>query len=242
MIRLHQVGFGYDGGSPVLDGCDLEIPPGLTLVAGPNGAGKTTLLKLLAGVERPDAGTVEIEGRDLWVEEESARRALAYVPEQPDLSPYATIEEILRLVSRLRGEPEAAGGAALARCGLGDLGRRSVRELSMGQRRRAILAAAMVGRPRYLLLDEPLEAMDRAMRGEVLSWIEDHRNTGSTVVVVTHEIEPFAASAARAISISGGRARLHDPLPTDPASRAALLDGLARGAGPLAARRVRDES
>jgi ABC-type multidrug transport system ATPase subunit len=229
LIRLSRVRFGYDERTPVLDGIELQIPTGLVLVAGPNGAGKSTLLKLLAGVERPDQGNVEIDGCDMWLHEVAARRSLAYVPEHPDLTPYATIGEILRLVSRLRGEHEAAGAAALARCGLRDLEGRSVRELSMGQRRRAVLAAAMIGSPKVILLDDPLEAMDRAMRGEILSWIESHRLGGSTVVIVTHEIEPFVDSADGAVSVRAGKVRLHHPLPADPTSKAILLDALARG-------------
>jgi ABC-type multidrug transport system ATPase subunit len=229
LIRLSRVRFGYERRTCVLEDIELEIPSGVVLVTGPNGAGKSTLLKLLAGVERPDQGIVEIDGYDMWRQEVEARQSLAYVPEHPDLSPYATIGEILRLVSCLRGEHESAGAAALARCGLADLEGRSVRELSMGQRRRAVLAAAMIGSPKVVLLDEPLEAMDRAMRGEILAWIENHRVDGSTVVIVTHEIEPFVGSAETAVSVRAGRVRLHHPLPADPTAKAALLDALARG-------------
>ena len=87
MIRFHQASFAYRDGEPVLSGVDLEIPAGLTLLLGPNGCGKSTLLKLAAGVEQPDAGRVEVDGKDLWVDEVEARRSLAYVPEQPDLTP-----------------------------------------------------------------------------------------------------------------------------------------------------------
>ena len=118
MIRLRQVGFSYREGEPVLAGLDLEIAPGLTLILGPNGCGKSTLLKLAAGVERPDGGRLDIDGRDLWVEEAAARRSLAYVPEHPDLTPYATIEEIVTLTARLRGEPLSTVAQALDLVGL----------------------------------------------------------------------------------------------------------------------------
>ena len=107
MIRLRGVSFAYRAGEPVLDKVDLAIAAGLTLLLGPNGCGKSTLMRLIAGVERPDAGRVEIGALDLWTAEAAARKDLAYVPEQPDLTPYATVEEILRLVCRLRGEPSA---------------------------------------------------------------------------------------------------------------------------------------
>ena len=83
--------------------------------------------------------------RDLWVDEVAARRQLAYVPEHPDLSPYATIADVVRLVCSLHGEPIETGATALARAGLATLGDRTVRELSMGQRRRALHAMAFVG-------------------------------------------------------------------------------------------------
>ena len=232
MIQLFDASFAYRPGEPVLDGADLAIPEGLTLLVGRNGCGKSTLLKLAAGVERPDRGRVEIDGRDLWREEATARAGLAYVPEQPDLTPYASVAEILRLVCRLRGEPPARAGEALAAAGLAGLGGRSVRELSMGQRRRAVLAAAFIGTPRHVLLDEPLEAMDRGARGDVLAWIDGLLAAGAAVLVVSHDIEPFAPRAARAVTVAAGRCPVVDPLPRDPAARMALLERLARGEAP----------
>ena len=229
MIRFHQAAFAYRPGEPVLDGIDLEIPPGLTLLLGPNGCGKSTLLKLASGVERPDAGRVEIDGHDLWTDEVAARRGLAYVPEQPDLTPYATVREILGLVCRLRGEPRRAVEEALELVGLKDLAHRSVRELSMGQRRRSVLAAALIGTPSHVLLDEPLEAMDRGARESILAWIDRLLAASATVVIVSHDLAPFAPRAARAFTVRGGHALRVDPLPADPAERLALLEHLARG-------------
>ena len=229
MIRLHGAAFAYREGEPVLGGVDLEIHPGLTLLLGPNGCGKSTLLKLAAGIERPDAGRVEVNGRDLWTDEVEARRSLAYVPEQPDLTPYATVREILLMVCRLRGEPRMRAAEALDFVGLRDLAHRSVRELSMGQRRRAVLAAALIGTPRHILLDEPLEAMDRGAREDILAWIDRLLAGGATVLVVSHEIEPFAPRAQRAITVRNGQCLAVDRLPDDPAERMALLERMARG-------------
>lgn len=229
MIRLHGAAFAYREGEPVLGGVDLEIHPGLTLLLGPNGCGKSTLLKLAAGIERPDAGRVEVNGRDLWTDEVEARRSLAYVPEQPDLTPYATVREILLMVCRLRGEPRTRAAEALDFVGLRDLAHRSVRELSMGQRRRAVLAAALIGTPRHILLDEPLEAMDRGAREDILAWIDRLLASGATVLVVSHEIEPFAPRAQRAITVRNGQCLAVDRLPEDPTERMALLERMARG-------------
>jgi len=229
MIALRDVRFGYGRGATAFACDSLDVGPGVTLLLGPNGAGKSTFLKLAAGVEQPATGTVTIGGHDLWREEVAARAGLAYVPEHPDLTPYATLSEVLGLVCRLRSRPVADGERALALVGLAALGDRSIRELSMGQRRRAVLAAAFVGEPTTLLLDEPLETMDRAMRQWLTSWIADASARGATVVVATHDVEPFVTLARGAIVVAGGVPRVLDALPNEPEARLALLDRSARG-------------
>lgn len=228
MIRLDGVRFAYPDGTDVVDADALEIGSGLTLLLGPNGAGKTTLLRLIAGVERPREGHVSIHGHDLWEAEVAARQPIAYVPEQPELTPYATIDEIVRLVCRLRGVSEDDAAGAIDRVGLTGHASRSIRQLSQGQRRRAVLAAAWVGQPSVLLLDEPLEAMDRAMRDDVIEWIRDSATAGRTTVVASHDFGDLVDTASAALSVRGGSATIHT-LPDDRTARCALLDSLARG-------------
>jgi ABC-2 type transport system ATP-binding protein len=232
MISLRDVRFGYTRGTTAFSCDTMDVGPGVTLLLGPNGAGKSTLLKLISGVEQPTAGSVCIDGHDLWREEVAARAALAYVPEHPDLTPYATVGEVLGLVCRLRGRPIDDGARALEAVGLRDLGDRSVRELSMGQRRRAILAAAFIGEPSTLLLDEPLEAMDRPMRQWLTSWISDASARDATIVIATHDVEPFVHLARCAIAVTQGGARVISPLPDEHDARMALLDRSAHGTLP----------
>ncbi len=228
-FNLTGVRFGYQRGSSVL-ACDaLHIKPGLTLLLGPNGAGKSTLLKLLAGVERPHAGAITLDGADLWRDEVGSRRGLAYVPEQPDLTPYASVREVIRLVAALRLVPLAEGEAALEQVGLGAVASRSVRELSMGQRRRAVLAAALIGHPKTLLLDEPLETLDRAIREVLLTWLRTRIGDGATVIVSTHEIEPFLAQAGGVLTVVAGTVRW-TPLPADPRTRLEIAEAASRPA------------
>jgi ABC-type multidrug transport system ATPase subunit len=187
------------------------------------------MLKLAAGVERPDSGSVEIDGTDLWKDEVVARRSLVYISEQPDLTPYATIRDVLNLVCRLRSERLQAGREALEKAGLGRVAGRSIRELSMGQRRRAVLAAAWIGLPSNILLDEPLEAMDRTMREHILSWIDQLWSAGACIVIATHDIEPFVARAVAAVTIAGGEARRLDLPEISTGDRLAFLECLSRG-------------
>lgn len=206
VVQLEHVRVLYANAPDPALACDaLRIGPGLTLVLGANGAGKSTLLRVIAGVERPDAGRVRLDGHDAWRSEVAARARLAYVPEHPELSPYATIGEVVRLAAALRGLPETDAAAALARVGLDALAHRTVRELSMGQRRRALLATALAGDPMLVVLDEPLETMDQSTRSAIVLWVAERRATGATVVVATHDVEPFRALVDRVVTVIGGR-------------------------------------
>ena len=204
MIELRAVTFGYEPGRATVNVPELRIEPGLSLVMGQNGSGKSTLLRLIAGVEPPRTGTVAIDGHDLWRDEVEARRLLAYVPEAPELTPYTTVIDVLQLVAALRQAPLAAVVEALDRVGLFELGGRTVRELSMGQRRRAMLATALVGAPRVVILDEPLETLDVEMRKFVLEWVVAMRDQGRLILLATHDHAAFAPFADRIMRVQRG--------------------------------------
>jgi len=231
MISLRDVEFSYGGNVPALAVSALDIGPGLTIVVGPNGAGKSTLLRVAAGVERPARGTVTIDDVDVWRFEAEARRHLAYVPEHPELTPYATIADVLELVARLRGAESSAVANALDRVGLLELAWHTVRELSMGQRRRALFATGLIGDPRVLVLDEPLETMDHAMRDLISAWVTERRASGAVILLATHDLQPFAAEVDSAVVVRGGEARLVSSVDLGPVSeRLEKLERLASGA------------
>jgi ABC-type multidrug transport system ATPase subunit len=204
-IRVEQLTFSYAPHVLALDVPALEIGAGVTLVVGPNGAGKSTLLRLLAGVERPDRGTVSVAGRDLWGDEAAARMALAYVPDHPDVTPYATAGELLAFVASLRGLTNGAVDEALRRTDLGALTGRTIRELSFGQRRRLLYAAAFMSDPQVAILDEPLDGLDAAFRDTVLGWIREMREAGRCVVASSHDVASFAPLATATLRVEAGR-------------------------------------
>ncbi len=232
MMVFEDVTFAYEPGRPVVRNASFPLGPGLTLLLGPNGCGKSTLLKLAAGVERPDRGRILVDGLDLWMREAEARRGLAYLPEFADITPYATLRDVLLLVCRLRGESKAAGAKALEIFGLADESGRSVRELSSGQRKRALFAAAFVGSPAHILLDEPLDALDRQIADDVLRWIGGRAAAGASVIVVSHAIEPLAGLVTRAVTVRDGSIAIREDIPVSPEARLRFLDALARGRDP----------
>jgi ABC-2 type transport system ATP-binding protein len=207
MIRLRDVVFGYEGKREAIRIPSLDVDPGVTLVVGANGAGKSTLLRVIAGIDAPSRGTVAIDGLDLWRDERAARSRLAFVPEYPDLTPYARVVDALQLVAALRGVPATTVIDALARVGLLDVAARTIREMSMGQRRRAMLATALIGTPPIVILDEPLETLDAEMRVFVPEWVRDLKASGHTILIATHDREPFAEMVDAVITVRDGRAK-----------------------------------
>jgi ABC-2 type transport system ATP-binding protein len=227
MIRFREVTFSYTGQGKELDDLSLNVGRGLTLLAGPNGAGKSTLLRVAAGIEKPERGTVEINGLDLWKQEAEARAGLAFLPDHADLTPYATLAETLGMVCRVRSQPAGLALERLEQVGLAGLRRRSIRELSFGQRRRAMLAAVMIGEPPVLLLDEPLDGMDAEMRAFILEWIEKRLEAGAAILTASHEMDTFGPMAVRVVGMKAGKVLAAVERPGRQ-----TLDHLARGMAP----------
>jgi ABC-2 type transport system ATP-binding protein len=167
------------GSQSALVGVDLEVPAGSVYgLVGPNGAGKTTLLAILAGLRRPSAGDVHVAGD---------RRRVATLPDTPTFEPWLSGREVVDLARTLVA-PDLSGDTvdgALADAGLADAAHRRVGSYSRGMLQRLGLAAAIVGRPDVLLLDEPCSALDPAGRREVLTLIGRLRGS-ATVVLSTH--------------------------------------------------------
>jgi energy-coupling factor transport system ATP-binding protein len=184
------------GETNVLDGLDAEFRGGrLHAVTGPSGSGKTTLLHLLAGLELPDAGTVEIGGVELTALDRAGRaacrrEAIAYVGQQAGLVPHLSALENVELSLTLRGAAETRADAlqAIETVGLGERATQRVARLSQGERARVAIARAVAARPRLLLADEPTSRLDGANAIAVAHLLARlARDTGAAVLCATHD-------------------------------------------------------
>jgi heme exporter protein A len=202
------------GAVPVLRGVDLAVRPGEGVaVLGPNGAGKTTLLRILAGLARPDAGTVLAGGTRFSAEDPTARRMVGLVAHQSLLYGELTPRENVRFAARLFGPDEAAVSRALDRLELGRHAERPVRLLSRGLVQRAALARALVHEPPLLLLDEPFTGLDVPAAERLAALLRGWREEGRGVLVVTHQLPEAWPALTRVMVLHDGRWALDLPAP-----------------------------
>ena len=232
ILTAEQVSYRYSpDGPPALAAVDLTVRSGEFLaLAGANAAGKTTLALLLAGALQPTTGRVLLDGRDLRaVPERDMRRRLAYVFQYPEHQfVTGTVRDELLFGLRARGVAAAAAAeralTALERIGLADLAAAHPLSLSHGQKRRLSVATALVTEPDVLLLDEPTFGQDRRYTDELLALLTDLHRSGTTVVVITHDMTLVAEHATRVVALASGHVVFDGP----PAALFARPDLLTR--------------
>jgi sulfate transport system ATP-binding protein len=181
-----------------LDGVSLEIPDGsLTALLGPSGSGKSTLLRIIAGLEVPDSGTIEIHGDDA-THVPPQRRGIGFVFQHYAAFKHMTVRENVAFGMKIRKQPKdrirARVDELLEVVGLAGYHARYPNQLSGGQRQRMALARALAVEPKVLLLDEPFGALDAKVRAELREWLRRlHDDVHVTTVLVTHDQEEAMA-------------------------------------------------
>ncbi|MDP1979775.1 ABC transporter ATP-binding protein [Undibacterium sp.] len=209
LIRIQQLGKSYERGGqhiPVLEGVDLDVHAGeFVALMGPSGSGKSTLLNLIAGIDKPTSGSIEIGGIDIARLSESEladwRAAnvgfiFQFYNLMPVLTAFENVELPLLLTRLSRSQRKAHVEAALGMVRLTDRMDHYPNELSGGQQQRVAIARALVTDPTLIVADEPTGDLDRVTAGEVLDLLEElHSELGKTIVMVTHD--PKAAMRAK---------------------------------------------
>lgn len=245
MIQVEHLTRRYGSQIAVKD-LSFTVPTGqICGLLGPNGAGKTTTMNVLTGYLSASEGRVIISGHDILEEPMEARRQLGYLPEQPPLYPEMTVEEYLRFVAELRRVPRAQRAEqvrkAMNRVAAADMAHRLIRNLSKGYRQRVGLAAALLGDPEVLILDEPTVGLDPAQMIEFRALI---RQLGRkhTVILSSHILSEVSAVCDQVLILSHGQLMAQgtpDQLAEQLAGRTRLRV-LVLGEAETAARAVRD--
>jgi len=226
VVSLSDVSLGF-GDVTIVDGLTTAFQPGqVVALVGPNGSGKTTLLELLAGLRRPDSGSVE---------RRAAERDAAYLPQSPSFRAGFSARETLRFYTELAGSGDDPAGY-LEQVGLADAADRRVEALSGGMTRLLGIAQALIGDPPLVVLDEPTSGLDPGAADRVFAAAADITTERRAVVIASHDLVAVEREADRVVVLAGGSVVLDGPPAalldrTGAASLRAVLGSLTAGDG-----------
>ena len=213
------------GTFPAVRGLSFQVQPGEVLgLVGPNGAGKTTTIRSIAGIIVPSQGQIRIGGHDLAHDAVAAKRLLAFIPDEPHLFEYLTVEEHLRFVGRLYQVADVDERIPVL---LDELDLASKRtslpgELSRGMKQKLAIACGLLHQPRALLLDEPLTGLDPVGIRRMKSTIVRRAEAGAAVILSSHLLHLVEEICTRVLVMQGGRAVAFGTIADIVASRPAL--------------------
>ncbi|MFJ4029713.1 ATP-binding cassette domain-containing protein [Paenarthrobacter sp. NPDC089989] len=204
MILVNELSKSF-GSRRVLQNVTFTAEPGrVTGFVGPNGAGKSTVLKTIAGLVRPDVGSVEVNGTD-FAKAARPGRTMGLFLSAEWLPVHATASGIVNYVCRSQGLPLAWGRHALETVGLAKVAHHRVRTFSLGMRQRLGIAAATVSRPDVLVMDEPINGLDPDGIAWIRSFFSSAASQGATVLLSSHHMAELAEVADDIVMIGGGR-------------------------------------
>jgi ABC-2 type transport system ATP-binding protein len=196
------------GDFPAVQGLSFRIGPGEVLgLVGPNGAGKTTTIRSLAGIIVPSGGRIRIAGRDLAEDPVGAKAQLAFIPDEPHLFEYLTVEEHLRFIGRLYGvtDVNARIPGLLEELELGAKRTALPGELSRGMKQKLAIACGLLHDPKALLLDEPLTGLDPVGIRRMKATIMQRAAAGAAVILSSHLLHLVEEICTRVLVLQHGR-------------------------------------
>jgi ABC-2 type transport system ATP-binding protein len=208
LISVQHLTKSYDKLYAV-DDLSFGVEPGEVLgLVGPNGAGKTTTLRCLAGIIAPSKGTVEIAGHDIQKDPVPGKQALAFIPDEPHLFEYLTVQEHLKFIARLYGVADAEVKAAqiLAELELTEKTKVMPGELSRGMKQKLAIACGLIHDPKVLILDEPLTGLDPGGIRKMRATIAARAKAGTAVVLSSHLLNLVEELCTKILVMRKGRA------------------------------------
>ena len=191
-----------------VDNLSFTVAPGDVMgLIGPNGAGKTTTLRSLCGIAIPTRGTIRVAGANLATDPRRAKAALAFIPDEPQLFEYLSVDEHLRFIARLYNVADAADrmGPLLAELELSDKRHALPSELSRGMRQKLAIACGLLHSPSVLILDEPLTGLDPAGIRKMKATISHRARTGAAVVLSSHLLHLVEELCTHILVLQRGR-------------------------------------
>ena len=210
MIEVEHLTKRY-GGHTAVEDISFTVEDGCIYgLLGPNGAGKSTTMNIITGYISATDGTVRIDGHDIAEEPAEAKACIGYLPELPPLYPEMTTREYLLFVAELKGTRKkadriAAVEHAAARAGLQGMEQRLIRNLSKGYRQRVGIAAALLGTPKVIILDEPTAGQDFRHYTEIMEFLRGLNAQGVTVAMITHDMHLMLEYTPRALVFCDGQ-------------------------------------
>ena len=214
MIVIENLVKTYDGFHAVA-GLSLRVERGEILgLVGPNGAGKTSTLRCLAGILPRTSGRIELAGFDLDTQPVEAKRRLAFVPDEPHLFDHLTVQDHVRLFSRIYGVADGIerGAALLEAQDLAGVHLAFPAELSRGMKQKLLLACALLHRPEVLVFDEPLTGLDPASMRRTKRMIVETARAGAAIIVSSHMLHLVEEISDRVLILKQGKRVLVGPL------------------------------
>jgi ABC-2 type transport system ATP-binding protein len=189
MIEIKNINKSY-GKHKVLKGVDFTVEPGeIVGILGENGSGKSTLLTILAGLQRPNSGFFNIDGKDLLKKTKLRNELVSYVPQETPLITELTAWDNLRMwypAEKLKKELE---GGFLAMLGINQFIKVPVNQMSGGMKKRLTIGCAINSNPKLLLLDEPTAALDLVCKERIYTYFEQFKRQGGSLIIATHEVQ-----------------------------------------------------
>jgi ABC-2 type transport system ATP-binding protein len=200
------------GQTLAVDALDLQVPRGSFFgLVGPNGAGKTTTLSMATGLLRPDAGTVEVLGHDVWADTVRAKQLVGVLPDGLKLFDRLSGTQLVTYAGLLRGMERTVVAARTAELlealGLADAGGMLVVDYSAGMTKKVALACALVHAPRLLVLDEPFEAVDPVSASTIRQILSGYVRSGGTVILSSHVMDLVQRLCDHVAIVAAGRVR-----------------------------------